>query len=247
MWRCLIIEDDHENGQYLMKGLTEMGHVARVCLDGPTGVQAALQSEWDIIILDRMLPDDVDGLALLASLRAMGQKTPVLVLSAFARVEDRIRGLRAGADDYLAKPFSFLELIARVEILIRGRQNIGTPRELRVADLTAIPATRRVQRRAVPIHLQPREFRLLAYLMSNAEQLVTRTMLLEAVWDYRFDPQTNVIDVQMSRLRRKIDAGTGIPLIHTERGAGYLMSAEAPPQTGKAPPAREPFSAGFAS
>lgn len=224
MWHCLIIEDDRENARYLANGLTEMGHVAVVCHDGVDALQKALKTTWDVIILDRMLPDNVDGLSILSTLRALGKKTPVLVLSALAAVDDRINGLKAGGDDYLVKPFSFAELIARLEALVRRTQADTGVRELHVADLVANLTSRKVERAGMPIALQPREFRLLVYLMMNADNVVTRTMLLEAVWDYRFDPQSNVIDVQMSRLRRKIDTGFSSALVHTVRGAGYMLS-----------------------
>lgn len=224
MWHCLIIEDDRQNACYLANGLTEMGHAVIVCHDGVDALHQAMKTMWDVIILDRMLPDNVDGLSILSTLRALGKKTPVLVLSALAAVDDRIDGLKAGGDDYLVKPFSFSELVARLEALVR-RSRVDTElRELRVGDLTANLTTRKVERAGVSIELQPREFRLLIQLMMNADNVVTRTMLLESVWDYRFDPQSNVIDVQVSRLRRKIDIGFSSALIHTVRGAGYILS-----------------------
>jgi len=228
MWQCLIIEDDRENARYLANGLTELGHAVRVCPDGVSGLDHAMKGEWDIIILDRMLPDNVDGLSILSTLRSLGKKTPVLVLSALSAVDDRVDGLRAGGDDYLVKPYAFAELLARVDALIRRTQAGPETRELRVADLVLNVTTQKVQRNGCAITLQPQEFRLLVYLMLNAHSVVTRTMLLETIWGYSFDPQTNVIDVQISRLRRKIDAESGVPLIHTVRGAGYMLSDTAP-------------------
>lgn len=228
MWHCLIIEDDRENARYIVNGLRELGHVVVACHDGRSGLDAATRSHWDAIILDRMLPGDIDGLAILSTLRALGKKTPVLVLSALSAIDDRISGLEAGGDDYLVKPFSFSELVARLKALIRRSQTDDTIRELRVGELTANLATRETTREGRIIALQPREFRLLTHLMLNAHSVVTRTMLLEAVWDYRFDPQSNVIDVQVSRLRRKIDGDFDTPMIHTVRGAGYMLSDRLP-------------------
>ncbi|MBV8494750.1 MAG: response regulator transcription factor, partial [Alphaproteobacteria bacterium] len=180
----------------------------------------------DAIILDRMLPGGVDGLSILASLRGLGIATPVLILSALATLDERVRGLRGGGDDYLTKPFAFSELLARIEALSRRSGPREDARELRVADLKLDLRTRRAERASQPILLQPREFRLLEYLVRHQGQVVTRTMLLEAVWDYYFDPQTNVIDVQISRLRRKIDKGFALPLLRTLRGVGYMISAD---------------------
>ncbi len=224
MWHCLIIEDDRENARYIANALIEMGHSAVICHDGVTGLQRATDTEWDLIILDRMLPNNIDGLSILSSIRALGKKPPVLVLSALGAVDDRVSGLKAGGDDYLVKPFAFSELAARLEALVRRSKSDTVMRELRVADLVVNLATRKVERGGKPVALQPREFRLLTHLMLHSDNVVTRTMLLEAVWDYRFDPQSNVIDVQVSRLRRKIDTGFSSPLIHTVRGAGYMIS-----------------------
>lgn len=224
MWQCLIIEDDQANARYLATGLTELGHVVTVCGDGASGLENAMGDQWDIIILDRILPNNVDGLSILSTLRALGKKTPVLVLSALSAVDDRVDGLRAGGDDYLIKPFSFIELVARLDALVRRTRPDLDAKELRVADLSVNVTTQKVQRGAKSISLQPQEFRLLVYLMLNAHRVVTRTMLLETIWGYSFDPQSNVIDVQVSRLRRKIDSGSVIPLIHTVRGAGYTLS-----------------------
>lgn len=224
MWQCLIIEDDRENARYLANGLTELGHMVRVSADGVSGLENAMNDKWDIIILDRMLPNNVDGLSILSTLRSLGRKTPVLVLSALSAVDDRVDGLRAGGDDYLVKPFSYAELVARMDALVRRTRPDSEAKQLRVADLTANIATQQVQRAGRSISLQPQEFRLLVYLMLNAHRIVTRTMLLETIWGYSFDPQSNVIDVQVSRLRRKIDSNFTIPLIHTVRGAGYILS-----------------------
>lgn len=225
MWQCLIIEDDHENAHYIANGFTELGHKAVVCHDGVDGLRRATEEHWDLIILDRMLPNDVDGLSILSTLRGLGKKTPVLVLSALAALDERVKGLKAGGDDYLTKPFAFSELTARAEALVRRSRTSPATRELRVGDLRLNLLTRQAERAGKAIALQPREFRLLAFLMTHADQVVTRTMLLESVWEYHFDPQTNVIDVQVSRLRNKIDAGFAYPLIHTVRGAGYIFSA----------------------
>jgi len=228
MWRCLIIEDDRDNARYLARGLTELGHTARVCADGASGLAAATREDWDAVILDRMLPHKIDGLSILTSLRALGKKTPVLVLSALSNVDDRVDGLRAGGDDYLVKPYAFSELIARLDALVRRARDhggqAGQPATLQVADLTVNLTTQKVQRAGQTILLQPQEFRLLVYLLRHAHRVVTRTMLLDAVWGYSFDPQSNIVDVQVSRLRRKIDAGFATPLIRTVRGAGYTVS-----------------------
>lgn len=224
MWQCLIIEDDKENARYLANGLTELGHAVNVCSDGVTGLDSAMKEHWDIIVLDRILPNHVDGLSILSTIRALGKTTPVLVLSALSAVDDRVDGLRAGGDDYLVKPFSFSELVARMDALVRRMRPNQEIKELRIADLVVNVATQKVQRAGTPITLQPQEFRLLVYLMLNTGRTVTRTMLLETIWGYNFDPQSNVIDVQVSRLRRKIDAGAVRPLIHTVRGAGYTLA-----------------------
>jgi two-component system OmpR family response regulator len=225
MRRCLIIEDDAENAQYVATGLRELGWLVTVCADGVDAVDRALADPWDVIILDRMLPNDVDGLSILTTLRSLGRKTPVLVLSALGATDERVRGLKAGCDDYLTKPFAFSELTARIEAIVRRAQPQG-PRELRVADMRVDLISRSVARAGRTIPLQPREFRLLAFLLLHQGRVVTRTMLLEAVWDYRFDPQTNVIDVHISRLRSKIDKDASVPLIHTVRGVGYTLSPD---------------------
>lgn len=228
MWHCLIIEDDPQNARYIANGLAELGHMAVVCHDGVQGLSRATSETWDIIILDRMLPDNVDGLSILSTLRSLGKATPVLVLSALAALDERVKGLKAGGDDYLTKPFAFSELAARIEALVRRARTRPPTGKLTVGDLSLDLLTRQAERAGQSIALQPREFRLLAYLMTHADQVVTRTMLLESVWEYHFNPQTNVIDVQVSRLRNKIDTGFAYPLIHTVRGSGYILSATGP-------------------
>ena len=226
--RILIIEDDPETSRFIGKGLGEAGHVVDHAGDGKQGLLLALDAEHDVLVVDRMLPG-LDGLSIIRSLRAAGRTTPVLVLSALGEVDDRVEGLRAGGDDYLVKPFALAELSARLEALLRrrgGRSGDAAPvTRLVVADLEMDLLARTVKRAGRDIDLKPREFRLLEYLMRHAGQVVTRTMLLEAVWDYHFDPQTNVIDVHVSRLRRKIDRDFGSPLLHTARGAGYVIRA----------------------
>jgi len=226
MRRCLIIEDDADNAQYVAGGLRELEWLVTVCRDARDAVGQAVDESWDVIILDRMLPNEVDGLSILKTLRSVGRKTPVLVLSALSATDERVRGLKAGCDDYLTKPFAFSELAARIEALMRRTQPEQGPREMRVADMKVDLIARSVERAGRMIPLQPREFRLLAYLLLHQGRIVTRTMLLEAVWDYRFDPQTNVIDVHISRLRSKIDRDASVPLIHTVRGVGYTLAAE---------------------
>jgi two-component system OmpR family response regulator len=230
MRRCLIIEDDAENAQYVATGLRELGWLVTICRDAPVAVGHAIDENWDVIILDRMLPNEVDGLSILKTLRRLGRRTPVLVLSALSATDERVRGLKAGCDDYLTKPFAFSELAARIEALMRRTQLEEGPREMRVADMKVDLIARSVERAGRMIPLQPREFRLLAYLLLHQGRTVTRTMLLEAVWDYRFDPQTNVIDVHISRLRSKIDKDASVPLIHTVRGVGYTLSVDGTPR-----------------
>jgi two-component system OmpR family response regulator len=220
--RLLIVEDDADAADYLVKAFREVGHVADAATDGEDGLAMASEGQYDVLIIDRMLPK-LDGLTLIGNLRAKGVETPVLILSALGQVDDRIKGLRAGGDDYLPKPYSFAELLARVEALSRRRGGRGEETVLRVGDLVLDRMSREVRRGEEDISLQPREFRLLEYLMKHAGQVVTRTMLLENVWDYHFDPQTNVIDVHISRLRSKIDKGFSQPLLHTIRGAGYMV------------------------
>jgi len=224
--RILIIEDDREAAAYLAKAFREAGHLADHAADGLDGYAMAESGDYDVLVVDRMLPK-LDGLSLIRSLREQKVETPALILSALGQVDDRVKGLRAGGDDYLPKPYAFSELLARVEVLARRRAvaPAGEPTHYRVADLELDRLSHRVTRSGVEIPLQPREYRLLEYLMKNAGQVVTRTMLLEHVWDYHFDPQTNVIDDHVSRLRAKIDKGFDKPLIHTSRGAGYMVRA----------------------
>jgi two-component system OmpR family response regulator len=212
---------------FLLKGLREQGHTVDHAGNGRDGLFLAGSEPYDAMILDRMLPGGVEGLAIVEALRATGNKTPILILSALGEVDDRIRGLRAGGDDYLAKPFAFGELVARLDALVRRARDVGPEPELTVGDLRMDPRSRTVTRAGKPIQLQPREFRLLEYLLRHAGQVVTRTMLLENVWDYHFDPQTNVIDSHVSKLRRKIDADFAVPLLHTVRGAGYKLATHA--------------------
>jgi two-component system OmpR family response regulator len=222
--KILLVEDDREAASYLIQALDEVGHVTHHATDGETGYAMASGMDYDVMIIDRMLPRR-DGLSIIESLRAEGDKTPVLILSALGEVDDRVTGLRAGGDDYLTKPYAFSELLARVEVLARRVSPSEAQTVYQVGDLTLERLSRKVERSGETILLQPREFRLLEYLMKHAGQVVTRTMLLENVWDYHFDPQTNVIDVHMSRLRAKIDKGYDTPLLHTIRGAGYMVRA----------------------
>ena len=230
----LVVEDDIETARYLQKGLSESGHVVELAQDGADGLALALDNRFDALVVDRMLPG-LDGLALIETLRRKGRRTPVLILSALAQVDDRVEGLRAGGDDYLTKPFAFSELLARLEALLRRADGAGGATRLSLADLEMDLLTRVVRRAGREIALQPREFTLLAYFMRHAGQVVTRTMLLEHVWGYHFDPQTNVIDVHVSRLRGKIDKGFDPPLIHTVRGVGYCLRAPAREDEGCAP------------
>ena len=219
----LLIEDDVQAAEYLVNGLGECGHVVDHAADGKIGLNLALNGRYDVIVVDRLLPER-DGLSIIRMLRADRNPTPVLVLSALGEVDDRVEGLRAGGDDYLVKPYAFSELLARLDALARRNQPEAQQQYLQIADLVIDRQKQTVKRAGRLIRLQPREFRLLEYLMRNAGRLVTRTMLLEHVWDFNFDPQTNVIDVQISRLRGKIDSGFSVPLLHTVRGAGYLLS-----------------------
>lgn len=220
--RLLVIEDDDDVASFLVKGLSEVGHAVDRARDGAEGEDRALAGGYDVLIVDRMLPKK-DGLTIVSGLRASGDTTPVLILSALGAVDDRVKGLRAGGDDYLTKPFAFAELLARVDALARRRAPEESETRYTVGDLVLDRLTRRVTRGSVVLSLQPREFRLLEYLMKHAGQVVTRTMLLEGVWDYHFDPQTNVIDVHVSRLRAKIDKDFDTQLLHTVRGAGYTI------------------------
>lgn len=220
--RILLIEDDREAAVYLTKALREAGHTVDHAGDGEVGWHYAETGNYDVLVVDRMLPRR-DGLSVIEGLRAKGDQTPVLILSALGQVDDRVKGLRAGGDDYLTKPYAFTELLARVEALERRSRPGQSETQYRVGDLVLDRLSHQVTRGDEEIVLQPREFRLLEYLMKNAGQVVTRTMLLENVWDYHFDPQTNVIDVHISRLRAKIDKGHDKSLLTTVRGAGYMI------------------------
>jgi two-component system OmpR family response regulator len=220
--KLLVIEDDAGASSYLCKALKESGHVVDSVDDGMQGLQRATSESYDVLIVDRMLPS-LDGLTVIETLRKSGDETPVLIVSALAEVDERVRGLRSGGDDYLVKPYAFAELLARVEVLANRRGGGAQETRLQVADLEVDLLTRNVTRAGQKIELQAREFQLLEYLMRRVGQVVTRTMLLEGVWDFHFDPQTNVIDVHISRLRQKIDKGFETRLIHTVRGAGYSL------------------------
>ena len=220
--RILVVEDDAVAADYVRKGLMEGGHVVDLAGDGELGLEMAKAADYDALILDRMLPKR-NGLSLLKELRKDGDTTPVLILSALGEVDQKVEGLRAGGDDYLAKPYSFAELLARVEAIGRRSDPTAAVTKLKAGELEMDLLARTVKRAGQNILLQPREFRLLECLMRNADKVVTRTMLLEKVWDYHFDPQTNVIDVHISRLRAKIDKEFDTPLLHTVRGAGYRL------------------------
>ena len=220
----LVVEDDIKAAAYLCKGLRESGHNVDHAADGKDGLFMAMENEYDVIVIDRMLPE-LDGLSVIRTLRAAKKKTPVLVLSALGEVADRVQGLNAGSDDYLVKPFAFSELLARLDALMRRSDGEISKTSLAVGDLEIDLLSREVRRGGMLIELQPREFRLLEYLMRHTGQVVTRTMLLENVWDYHFDPQTNVIDVHISRLRGKIDRDFDYALLQTIRGAGYCLRA----------------------
>ena len=222
--RILIVEDDLEAADAMARGLVEAGHACERAEDGEAGLTAARAGGFDVLIVDRMMPR-MDGVTLVETLRREGDQTPVLFLSALGEVNDRVEGLKAGGDDYLVKPYAFSELIARVEALARRRETGSVQTLLRVGDLEMDLIGRTVRRQGREIDLQPREFQLLEFLMRHAGQSVTRTMLLEKVWEYHFDPQTNVIDVHVSRLRAKIDKGFDRPMLQTVRGAGYRLDA----------------------
>jgi len=220
--RILIVEDDANTTDFILKGMRQAGYSLDHANNGKDGLFLALEYPFDAIILDRMLPE-LDGITLLRTLRSAGNNTPVLLLSALGEVDDRVDGLHAGGDDYLVKPFSMSELQARLEALLRRGDIKIAETALRLGDLELDRLTRSARRGSRQIELQPREYQLLEYLMLHAGQVVTRTMLLEGVWEYHFDPQTNVIDVHISRLRAKIDKGEEKPLLHTVRGAGYCL------------------------
>jgi two-component system, OmpR family, response regulator len=224
--KMLLVEDNERVTRFVTKGLQEAGHTADHADNGRDGLFLAASERYDVIIMDRMLPGNIDGLSLISALRQSGNQTPILVLSALADVDERIKGLRAGGDDYLTKPFAFGELLARLDALGRRTRQDGTVTTLEVADLRMDLLSRKVLRGTRQILLQPREFKLLEYLMRHAGQVVTRTMLLENVWDYHFDPQTNVVDVHISKLRQKIEPEPERSLLRTVRNAGYMLSAE---------------------
>lgn len=220
--RILLIEDDRTVAEHIIKGLQQNGYSVEHATDGALGLELAQSGEFDALIVDRMLPT-IDGLTIVKKLRDQGRLAPVLILSALGDVDDRVGGLHAGADDYLVKPFAFAELLARIEALLRRREDTAHITRLKVADLEMDLLSQKVVRAGKPFNLQPREYKLLEYLMRNAGQVVTRTMLLENVWEYHFDPQTNVTDVHISRLRQKIDKGFDKQLLMTVRGAGYIL------------------------
>ena len=220
--KLLVVEDDREAGAYLKRALSEAGHVVDVAVSGRDGLLLAAGEPYDVIVLDRMLPE-LDGLAILRTIRAAGVKTPVLLLTALGGIDDRVEGLDAGGDDYLVKPFAFAELLARVNALARRPPTQDVRTELAVSDLRLDLLKRTVTRAGQRIELQAREFQLLEYLLRHAGRVVTRTMLLESVWDFHFDPKTNIVETHMSRLRGKVDRGFAHELIHTVRGAGYTL------------------------
>ncbi|MBV8682605.1 MAG: response regulator transcription factor [Caulobacteraceae bacterium] len=220
--KLLVVEDDRETGAYLKKGLTEAGHTVDLAESGREGLFLAAGETYDVLVLDRMLPH-IDGMTVLRTLRASAVRTPVLLLTALGGIDDRVEGLEAGADDYLVKPFAMAELLARINALGRRPPTQEVASVLQVADLRMDRLTRTVTRGGTRVDLQPREFQLLEYLMRNAGRVVTRTMLLESVWDFHFDPRTNIVETHMSRLRSKIDRGRQHELIHTVRGAGYCL------------------------
>jgi len=222
--RVLIVEDDLEAAAAMTRGLAEAGHDCRTAADGELGLAATASEPFDVLVVDRMMPR-LDGVSMVERLRASGDQTPVLFLSALGEINDRVSGLKAGGDDYLVKPYAFAELIARIEALARRRETGSVQTVLKVGDLEMDLLGREVRRAGQEIDLQPREFQLLEFLMRNAGQSVTRTMLLEKVWEYHFDPQTNVIDVHISRLRAKIDKGFDRAMLQTVRGAGYRLEA----------------------
>jgi two-component system, OmpR family, response regulator len=222
--KILVVEDNERVARFVTRGLREAGHTVDHADNGRDGLFLAAGERFDVIVLDRMLPGNIDGLAIIEALRKAGNRTPILILSALNDVDERIRGLRSGGDDYLTKPFAFGELLARVDALGRRSGEGDAQRILQVADLRMDLLSRRVTRGERAITLQPREFKLLEYLMRHANQVVTRTMLLEAVWDYNFDPQTNVVDVHISKLRQKIELDSERALVRTVRNAGYMLS-----------------------
>ncbi len=223
--KFLLVEDNERVSNFVRKGLTEAGHTIDYADNGRDGMFLAAGEAYDAIVMDRMLPGEIDGLSIIAALRSSGSKTPILILSALSDVDERIRGLKVGGDDYLVKPFAFGELLARLDALVRRAKGGDSVTALVVGDLAMDLLSRKVTRAGRSIALQPREWKLLEYLMRHADQVVTRTMLLEGVWEYRFDPQTNVVDVHVSKLRQKIDASADRPLLRTVRNAGYMLTA----------------------
>lgn len=223
--KILLVEDNEQVAGFLQKGLMEAGHVTDRADNGRDGMFLAANDTYDAIIMDRMLPGGIDGLEIIANLRAAGNRVPILIVSALDEVDERIRGLKAGGDDYVVKPFAFGEVLARLDALARRSHESYPETTLKVGDLSIELLTRKVARAGKSIALKPREFKLLEYLMRHADQVVTRTMLLENIWDYHFDPQTNVIDVHVSKLRHKIDAGFERSLLRTVRSAGYVLTA----------------------
>ena len=222
--KLLLVEDDREGSAYLKRALAEAGHTVDCAFAGREGMQLAVGEPYDVAVLDRMLPQ-VDGLTILRTMRASGVKTPVLLLTALGGIDDRVEGLEAGGDDYLVKPFAFAELLARINALARRPPSQDAPTAFQVADLKMDLLRRTVMRGGRRIELQPREFHLLEYLMRHAGKVVTRTMLLENVWDFHFEPRTNIVETHVSRLRAKVDRGHAVELIHTVRGAGYCLRA----------------------
>jgi two-component system OmpR family response regulator len=224
--KILLVEDNERVALFVKKGLIESGHTVDHADNARDGMFLSASEPYDAVIMDRMLPGDIDGLGIIGMLRNTGNKVPILILSALGDVDERIRGLNCGGDDYLVKPFAFGELLARLDALVRRSQNNEAVTTLLMEDLCMDLRSRKVTRAGMVITLQPREFRLLEYLMRHQNQVVTRTMLLENVWDYHFDPQTNVIDVHISKLRQKIDTGFARPLLRTIRNAGYMLTAD---------------------
>jgi two-component system OmpR family response regulator len=224
--RVLVVEDDADTADYILKGLREEGFTVEHAADGRDGLYMASSSDFDAVVMDRMVPG-MDGLSVVKALRAAGVETPILILSALSHLDERVKGLRAGGDDYLTKPFGFAELSARLDNLMRRGKPKPVETTLACGDLAMDLLTRKVTRAERPLELLPREFKLLEYLLRHKDRVVTRTMLLEEVWDYRFDPHTSLIDTHVSRLRKKIDDGFERPLLHTVRGSGYRLS-EAP-------------------
>jgi len=224
--KVLLVEDNERVTRFVTRGLREAGHTVDHAGNGRDGLFLAASEPYDVIVMDRMLPGQIDGLAIIEALRKSGNRVPILILSALSDVNERIRGLQAGGDDYLTKPFSFGELLARLDALSRRAWSGGRETSLEVGDLRMDLLSRKVTRGSRAIALQPREFKLLEYLMRHADQVVTRTMLLENVWDYNFDPQTNVVDVHISKLRQKIESELERSLLKTVRNAGYMLTAD---------------------